>query len=138
MLAFLIFASIYCYKQLKTNKTMKGKSLLTMILSAAVLAFGAYSGYFNDTVQAWLGVLSAAIIIVLNSDMMKSGDMTKGWTWATWALNISAIAVQVGGMIGEKALMPATIVNGIIIGINIFIQVIAKDYGQGSLIHKKA
>ncbi len=117
---------------------MKGKSLLTMILSAAVLAFGAYSGYFNDTVQAWLGVLSAAIIIVLNSDMMKSGDMTKAWTWATWALNIGAIAVQVGGMIGEKALMPAAIINGIIIGINIFIQVIAKDYGQGSLLHKKA
>ncbi len=117
---------------------MKGKSLLTMILSAAILAFGAYSGYFTETVQAWLGVLSFACMLVLNSDMLKSGDMTSAWKFATWALNIGAIAVQVFGAISDKALMPAAVVNGIMIGINIFMQIVAKDYGQGSLLHKKA
>lgn len=116
---------------------MKGKSLLTMILSAAILAFGAYSGYFNDTVQAWLGVLSFACMLVLNSKMMTSGDMPGGWTIATWALNIGAIVIQVLGMINEQALMPAAVVNGMMIGINILMQIVAKDYGQGSLLHKK-
>lgn len=117
---------------------MKGKSLLTMILSGAILAFGAYSGYFNETVQAWLGVISFACLLVLNSDMLKSGEMTSMWKFATWALNIGAIAVQVLGQINDKALMPAAVVNGIMIGINIIMQMVAKDYGQGSLLYKKA
>ena len=116
---------------------MKGKSLLTMILSGAILAFGAYSGYFSDTVQAWLGVLSFACVLVLNSKMMISGEMPGAWSIATWALNIGAIAVQILGMVNDKALMPATVVNGIMIGINVLVQIIAKDYGQGSLLHKK-
>ena len=111
---------------------MKAKSLIVTIISAAILAFGAYSGFFSAGVQAWLGIVSMAGVLVL-STFFPSGTLVAGWNWVMWTTNIAAIVVQLFTAIGSQSLLSPEIVNAIIIGINIFVQTFLKDYGTGSV-----
>lgn len=116
---------------------MKAKSLAVTIISAAILAIGAYAGLFTSSIQAWLGIVSMALVLVLNQ-FFPSGAPVQGWNWVTWATNISAILIQLLNVMSEQALVKPEIVNGIIIAINIFIQTFLKSYaGNGSIAEKK-
>jgi len=115
---------------------MKGKSLGFTILTALVLVVGSYVGYFNETVQAWLGIVSMATLLVL-STFFKSGELVKGWSTVTVITNASMIGIQVLNLIGDKNLVDPSVINGVIIGINIFIQTFLKDYNGGSIAERK-
>lgn len=115
---------------------MKAKSLAVMILSAAILAVGAYSGYFTESVQAWLGIVSMAMVLALNT-FFPSGTLVTGWNWVLWTTNIAAIVIQLLNATMEQGLLKPELVNGIIIAINIFIQTFLKDYSGGNSVAEK-
>jgi len=119
---------------------MKGKSLAFTILSVVVLAIGSYSGYFTESVQAWLGIVSMAAVLVL-STFFPSGELVKGWNLVMILTNATMIAVQLFNATADKGLMSPELANGLIMGINIFIQVLLKDYSgtkaTGSIMEKK-
>ncbi len=115
---------------------MKGKSLAVSIISAAILAIGAYAGLFTESAQAWLGIVSMALILVLNQ-FFPSGTPVTGWNWVIWTTNIAAIVIQLLNATMEEGLLKPELVNGIIIAINIFIQTFLKDYNGGNSIAEK-
>jgi hypothetical protein len=74
-----------------------------------------------------MGIASSALVLVL-SNFFPSGVLVKGWNVVLWATNIGAVAIQVLNLVSEQGLVSAAIINGIIIGINILIQVFFKNY----------
>jgi len=113
--------------QNKNLKIMEKKSLAVQMITAVLLLIGAYSGMFTEGVQAWLGIASMALTLVL-STLYPSGTLVKGWTTMMWVFNISGIVLQLLDTMGKTALLEPKVVNGIMIGINILIQVFVKDY----------
>jgi len=65
--------------QNKNLKIMEKKSLAVQMITAVLLLIGAYSGMFTEGVQAWLGIASMALTLVL-STLYPSGTLVKGWT----------------------------------------------------------
>lgn len=113
---------------------MKGKSLVVSILSVAVAAIASYSGLVAPHVQAWLGILSFGITLLLSSPILASGTFPQGWTSVMWITNIAGIIIQLMSAIGDKGLIDPAIANYIIIGINILLTGFIKDYGSGSIV----
>lgn len=115
---------------------MKAKSLAVSVISAAILVIGAYSGYLTATAQAWAGIVAMALTLTL-STIFPSGEIVKGWNWVMWSTNIAAIVLQLLSATMDKGLLAPELVNGIIIAINIFIQVFLKSYAGGESITEK-
>lgn len=103
------------------------KSLAVQILTVIVLMIGAYMGTFSAGAQAWLGIVSMALTLVL-STFFASGTMPSGWTTILWITNVSGVVLQVLNAIGTAGLIDAQVINMIMIGINILLQVFVKDY----------
>jgi hypothetical protein len=127
---FLLFISNN--KNFKKNKPMKRKSLIVTIISALVLALGAYSGFFNSTAQSWMGIVSFGLVTTL-SVFAPSGAFEHGMKPIVIVSNAVAILLQVANLIGEKSLMDAALLNGIVIGLNIFTQTFLKDYSDSAV-----
>lgn len=110
------------------------KSLAVQLITAVLLMLGAYAGMFGPIGQAWLGIVSMALTLVL-STFFPSGTPVKGWTIVMWVTNIGGIVTQLAnamnssGVVNEKTTL---IINSIMIGVNIIIQVFAKDYSLKS------
>ena len=115
---------------------MKGKSLVVSIMSVMIAAIASYSGLVAPHIQAWLGIVSFGLTILLSSQIFASGTFPKGWTTVMWITNISGIVIQLMSAIGEKGLIDPNICNYIIIGINILLTGFVKDYGSGNSIVK--
>lgn len=103
------------------------KSLAVQILTVIILMIGAYMGAFSTGAQAWLGIVSMGLTLVL-STFFPSGSMPTGWTTIMWITNISGVVLQVLNAMGTSGLIDAQVVNMIMIGINILLQVFVKDY----------
>lgn len=103
------------------------KSLIVQIITILILVIGAYSGYFTSTTQAWLGVISFAATITL-STFAPSGVWVKGWSTTSLIVNIAGALVQAINVISENDLVNPQILNGFIIGLNLIIQYIGRDY----------
>lgn len=106
---------------------MEKKSLAVQIITVVVLMIGAYAELFGASVQAWLGIAAMAGTVAL-STFFPSGTPVKGWTTVMWVVNIAGVVTQLLLAMGEQKLLDVQVVNGIIIGMNILIQVFAKDY----------
>jgi len=113
---------------------MKGKSLAVSILSVIVAIIAAYSGLASPSAQAWFGIVSFAIVLLLQSPILSSGTFPVGWTSTVWIVNIAGIVIQVLSSIGEKSLVDPAVINYVIIGINILLTGFVKDYGSGSIV----
>jgi len=113
---------------------MKGKAAVIQIITLIVAVIGAYGALFTTGVQQWLGALSFALTLLVQSPILSSGTWPKNWTWVIWATNITGIIIQVLGYFSDHALVPADVVNYLIIGINIGLTIFVKDYGTGSQI----
>lgn len=103
------------------------KSLAVQILTVIVLMIGAYMGSFSTGVQAWLGIVSMGLTLVLTT-FFPSGSMSAGWTTIMWVTNISGVVLQVLNAMGTAGLVDAQVINMIMIAINILMQVFVKDY----------
>ena len=103
------------------------KAIAVQIITVLVLLIGAYMGTFSTGVQAWLGIVSMALTLVL-STFFPSGNMPTGWTTVMWITNISGVVLQVLNAMGNTGLVDAQVINMIMIGINVFLQVFVKDY----------
>ena len=103
------------------------KSLAVQIIATLLLLIGAYSGSFNENVQAWLGIATMTLTVVL-STFAPSGVFVKGWNWIMWATNISGVVILVLIAMGDIGKVSVLVVNQIIIVINIFLQLFVKDY----------
>ena len=106
---------------------MEKKSLAVQLITVVVLMIGAYSGMFGTGSQAWLGIVSMAATLALTT-FFPSGTVVKGWTAVMWLVNLGGIVVQLMNAMGSAGLVSAEVTNAIMIGINIIIQVFAKDY----------
>lgn len=116
---------------------MKGKSLAVTIMSALVLILGSYSGYFTDHVQSWLGIVSMGLVLTM-STFFPSGKMVSGFTPILVLSNVLSIVIQLLNATADKSLISPEVVNGVIIGINIFLTTFLKDYsGNGSIMERK-
>jgi len=103
------------------------KSLIAQILSILILVIAAYSFNFTGSTQAWLGVVSFAATITLGI-FLPSGQWVKGWSTTLWITNIAGAVIQVLNAIWERDLMNPMLVNQIIIGLNLLIGYLGKDY----------
>lgn len=103
------------------------KSLAVQLLTVVILMIGAYAGLFSTGAQAWLGIASMALTLVLTT-FFPSGNMPTGWTAIMWVTNITGVVLQILNSLGETGLVDAQTVNMIMIGINILMQVFVKDY----------
>lgn len=106
---------------------MRAKSLLVNLLTTIILVIGSYGKLFDATTAAWLGVISMTLTSVL-SVYFPSGIMVAGWKPLLILFNALGIGMQFLNLAGDAALIPADVVNYIIIGVNIFINVYLKDY----------
>ena len=106
---------------------MEKKSLAVQFITAVILMIGAYAGMFSSGAQAWLGIASMVLTVIL-STFFPSGTLVKGWTALMWAFNISGIILQALNAIGSKGLIDPQTTNAIMIGINVLIQVFVKNY----------
>ena len=111
------------------------KSLAVQLLTVVILMIGAYMGSFSAGVQAWLGIASMAITLVL-STFFASGTMPSGWTTLMWVSNIAGVVLQVANALGTTGLVDAQTINMIMIGINILLQVFVKDYAVTPVANK--
>lgn len=107
---------------------MKGKSRAYQLIATLVLIVGAYMSNFSENIQVWLGAFVAIGTMLLASPLLSSGAWPKGWNWVTYSLNIGAILIQAGAYLGEHALVNPAILNGVMIGINLFLSTWVKDY----------
>jgi hypothetical protein len=67
------------------------------------------------------------ILSLVLSTFFSSGTMTSQWNIVMWATNISGILIQFLNATGEQGLIAANITNGIVIVINIVLQVYFSD-----------
>lgn len=111
---------------------MKGKSLVTSLLTMAIAVIGQYSSLLTDTAQVWLGSIAMLVTAVLNSSIFISGGSSwpTGWNWVLWTTNIAGILTLWLTQMADSAnpLIPVAVVNGIIAGINIFLTTFVKSY----------
>ncbi len=108
---------------------MQKKTLLFNALSAAVLLLTSYSGFVPAMAAAWMGIIVFAITAFLNTAYTQSGVfIAEGWRWAQWTAAGVGILISVLNLTGEQALIPQNIVNGVVIGLTIFIQFIGKQF----------
>lgn len=111
---------------------MKGKSLVTSLITMAVAFIGAYSALLSPVAQAWLGAAAMLFTAVLNSPIFMSSGSSwpKGWNWVLWTTNIVGILTLWLTQMGDSAnpLIPVPVVNGIIAGLNIFMTTFVKSY----------
>lgn len=105
---------------------MKGKSIAVQILTTVLLLLGANIFGFTGVAAAWAGIASMALTLVL-STFAPSGTFVKGWSVVMWATNIGGIIIQLLSAMSDQSLVAANITNGIIIVINIILQVYFTD-----------
>lgn len=103
------------------------KSLAVQIITILVLLIGAYAGFFSESAQAWLGIVSMALTLTL-STFFPTGTLPKGWTAIMWIANVCGVVMQLLNAIGDAGLIDAQTINIVMIGINIILQVIVKQY----------
>lgn len=103
------------------------KSLAVQIFTILVLMIGAYAGFFSETVQAWLGIVSMGLTLVL-STFFPTGTLPRGWTAIMWIANVSGVVMQLLNAIGDSGLVNPQTINIVMIGINIILQVVVKQY----------
>lgn len=113
---------------------MKGKSVAFQIIATLVLVAGAYMSNFNPSIQEWIGVFVFAGTLLLHSPILSSGSLPQGWSWVVWASNLGAITLQVGSYLSEHSLVDPSVLNGVMIGVNLFLSTWVKDYGSGSMV----
>lgn len=101
---------------------MKGKSVLVQILTTLVLLAGANVFGFTGTAAAWTGIIGMGISMLLTR-FASSGTWVKGFDWVFYGVNIIAILIQLSQATGEAGLIPVNITNGIVIVLNIILQV---------------
>lgn len=106
---------------------MKAKSLAVSIITTLILVIGGYAHSFSPAVQAWLGISSFGLTLVLTT-FFPSGTLVKGWNWIVVATNATGILLQLLSAVSDKGLLPVEVVNGLIVAVNIFIQGFLKDY----------
>lgn len=105
------------------------KTMLFNLLMGAVMLLAAYTPMVGETTQAWFGIVSAAITMFLNTTYTTSGKwISSGWTWLQWAVIIGQMVLQVGNLISEAALVPAHIVNFVMVAATFAIQYFGKVY----------
>lgn len=109
---------------------MKGKTIFVNLLSFMLLMLMQYSNTFHDSTKAWVGIVIIVLTALLNSDFFKSGSLPSGWNVATYCLNGAMLVVQIINALSEKAFIPVDVANYLILGINTFIMVFIKDYGN--------
>lgn len=107
------------------------KSLAVQIMTVIVLLIGAYSGFFTESTQAWLGIASMALTLTL-STFFPSGTLPGGWTAIMWITNIAGVVMQLLNALGSQGLVDAQTVNIIMIAINVLMQVVVKQYDSQS------
>jgi len=103
------------------------KSLIAQILSIVVLIIGAYSFNFSGTTLAILGIASFSITQFL-ATFMPSGTWVDGWHITTWIVNVAGVLIQVLNLVGEHNLISPMLLNQIIIGLNLIVAYIGKNY----------
>lgn len=101
---------------------MKGKSVIVQILTTLVLLAGANVFGFTGEAAAWTGIVGMAISMLL-SKFAPSGSWVKNVDWVFYGTNIIAILIQLAQATGEASLVPVNITNGIVIVLNIVLQV---------------
>lgn len=116
---------------------MKGKSIAVQIITFIILILGSYGKLFGEHTVAWFGIASMALSSVL-SVFAPSGVFTSGWKPIFIVTSALGIVIQILNVISTDGLLPADIVNYVIIGITTFIGVFLKDYtGNGSITERK-
>jgi uncharacterized membrane protein YphA (DoxX/SURF4 family) len=105
---------------------MKGKTIATQIITTMILLIAAFGIQLGGQAASWLGIVSMVLSLVL-STFFASGTMTKQWTVVMWATNISGILIQFLNATGDQGLIAANVTNGIVIVINIVLQVYFSD-----------
>ena len=105
---------------------MKGKSVAVQIITTVILLIGAFGANLSGTFAAWLGIVSMALTLIL-STFAPSGTFVKGWSVVMWATNIGGILTQLLVATSDAGLVAANITNGIIVVINIILQVYFTD-----------
>jgi hypothetical protein len=68
------------------------------------------------------------VLTMVLSTFFPSGKLVSGWAAGLWVVNIAGVGIQALTAIADKALLPADLVNQIIIGINLIIQVYFKEF----------
>lgn len=104
------------------------KTLSFSILSLAVAVLTAYATAFNPTAQAWIGIAVLVVTGFLNVAYTSSGTFIGYFQAAQWITIIGGIVLQAMNAIGDGGLIPAHIVNYIVIGVTIIIQQFGKTY----------
>ena len=112
---------------------MKGKSLLLNIFTIAISVLGVAAGLFTPAVASWIGLVSFALTIVLNT-VFPSGVFVSGWNIAMWITNLGGIVLQLINYAGAHALVDPQTVNYVVVAVNVLIQVLAKDFGSGTIV----
>lgn len=103
------------------------KSLIAQVLSIVVIVIGAYSFNFSGTTLAVLGVVSFSITQFL-ATFMPSGTWVAGWHVTSWIVNVAGVLIQILNLMGEQALISPMLLNQIIIGLNLIVAYIGKNY----------
>lgn len=101
---------------------MKGKSVAVQIISTLILALGYFGNYFEASTAAILAAVAYGLTAVL-STFAPSGEWVKGWNWVMWGTNIIGVLVQVANYTADAGLVQVNIANGIIVALNIILQV---------------
>ena len=117
---------------------MKNKSLAVQILTMIVAVIGSYGALFSTTAQAWLGIVSFAITVLLQSPILSTGTWPVGWNKIMWISNGAGIVIQVLNAISDKGLVDPATINYVIVGINILLVTFIKDYGNTSTVAAKS
>lgn len=103
--------------------------MLFNVLMGAVMLLTAYAPTMGETMQAWFGVIAAAITLFLNTSFTTSGKwISSGWSWTQWAIAIAQIVLQVGYLVTSEGLIPPHIVNFIMVAATFAIQYFGKVY----------
>ena len=112
--------------------------MLFNLLMGAVMLLAAYTPMVGETTQAWFGIVAAAITMFLNTTYTASGKwISSGWTWLQWIVVVAQMALQMGNLITDEHLIPAHIVNFVMVAATFAIQYFGKVYKVDDIIDNK-
>ena len=115
---------------------MNGKANAFTIITFLLAMIAAYLPQFIPAVQSWLGIVSF-IGTALISTYMTNGTWVKGWDTTMWVVTIAGTLIQLGNQFAAANLIPAATISGIVMGIQVFINVFYKSYGGNTSIAEK-
>jgi len=116
---------------------MNGKANAFTIVTFILAMIAAYLPQFTPAAQSWLGIVSF-VGTALVSTYMTNGTWVKGWDKTMWIVTIAGTVIQLGNQFAAAGIIPAATISGIIMGIQVFINVFYKSYNGGaSLVERK-